>query len=85
MSETSKKVQAETVGATLGDVEAYALVTKLTEMPAKVQADKVGYTLADLEDYSLVATSLTDTLAKVEAETLSDVEGRHKSTPWLKP
>lgn len=53
-------------------------------MPAKVQADKVGYTLADLEDYALVAT-LTDTLAKVEAETLGDVEGRHKSTPWLKP
>ena len=84
MSETSKKVQAETVGATLSDVEAYALVTKLTEMPAKVQADKVGYTLADLEDFALVAT-LTDTLAKVEAETLGDVQGRHRSTPWLKP
>lgn len=84
MSETPKKVQVETVGATLGDVEAYGLVTKLTKTPTKVEADNVGYTLADLQGYALVAT-MNDTLAKVEAETLGDVEGRHKSKPWLKP
>jgi len=49
LSETPKKVEAETVGDTLGNVEAYALLTKLTETPTKVEADKVGYTLADLE------------------------------------
>lgn len=55
-------------------MEAYALVTKLTETPTKVEADKVGYTLADLEGYALVAT-LTETPAKVEAETFGNVEG----------
>jgi len=68
-------VEVETLGHTLGDAEAEALVDTLGVTLAKAKSETLHYTLGDVEHYALVDT-LADLLAGVEVDvkTLGDTD-----------
>ena len=67
-------MEAETLGDTLSDVDAEALVDTLADSLIEVEVERLGDTLGDMDAEALVDT-LADWLVEVEAETLGDTVG----------
>ena len=61
MAYTPADAGANKLGGTLGDLEAKAVLDRLTNVLEKVKAGTIGDSLGDVEAHALVDT-LTDTL-----------------------